>query len=166
MKQNSYFSPKCFTVVFAGFYCMIMFCMPCSAAAGKAKTYHDNAKEAAARTHFENGNAYLDQKQYDEAYYEYTQCIALKQDAAPAYCNRAQISLLAGDYANAAKDFKKVLHINPSNYFASKKLADIYMKKGDNSKAVAQYTRTIKLNSKDHQSFFLPWFMLYRHEEL
>lgn len=126
-----------------------------------------HAIEQDYQQHFIQGNAYLDQEQWDEAIAEYTKAIELNPEFADAYANRAVAYNEKGDYYELAiLDCEKAVELEPLVKLDSS-LAQAYVQRGnfnaqfidggcnydesyeddkkDLDKAVSDFTRAIEL---------------------
>ncbi len=116
-----------------------------------------------AKAHFELGNTYLEQEQWDRAITEYTKAIELGsrdyEGIAKAYFGLGYSSFKAGQIDEALADFTRAILLDPNtaNYYyyrgeAYYQLATSYNNTGqdpekreDNNKAIEDYTEAIKL---------------------
>ena len=117
-----------------------------------------------SKVHFEQGNVYLNEKQWYEAIAEYTKAIELNPEFAEAYASRAVARLeqleynLAGgnEYNFVIADCEKAIELNPLLKLNSA-LAIAYVRRGDYyfehalseadyDKAIDDYTMAIKID--------------------
>ncbi|MFW6105173.1 MAG: tetratricopeptide repeat protein [Chloroflexota bacterium] len=107
--------------------------------------------------HFEQGNIYLEQEQWDEAITEYTKAIELNPQFAGVYANRAVAYSQKDEYHLAIVDCEKAMELNASitldttvaNAYMDRGLS--YIKEGNYDKAIRDYTKAIEI---DPENFF------------
>jgi tetratricopeptide (TPR) repeat protein len=96
-----------------------------------------------ARTHFDQGEMYRSQKEWDPAILEYTKAIQLDPYYAEAYASRGRAYNGNGDNDSALTDCNKAIEVNPN-------LAIAYIVRGnvhrDHDRAIADYTEAIRLD--------------------
>lgn len=114
--------------------------------------------------HFEQGNTYLEQEEWDKAIVEYSKAIELNPEFADAYAKRAVAYNEKSDYYELAiLDSEKAIELDPLVKLDSS-LARAYVKRGeyyaqfitgsyeddekDFDQAVADFTRAIELNPR------------------
>lgn len=98
--------------------------------------------------------AYYELEKYDEAIADFSKVIEMKPNGASGYSSRGFIyTQRRKDYENAIKDFNKVIEI-ATNVFAKAQAfnsrGDVYFKKEEYDKAIADFTQAILLDPKDH----------------
>jgi len=115
-----------------------------------------------SKVHFEQGNIYLEQEEWYDAIYEYTQAIELNPEFAEAYANRGaallgrlKYDLSAGNesnYNHAIADCEKAIELNPLVKLKVT-LAEAYVQRGyyyfsreKYDEAIADYTKAIELD--------------------
>ena len=113
-----------------------------------------------SKVHFEQGNIYLNQEQWDKAIAEYTKSIELNPVFANAYAKRALASLLEQEYNQtmdclgkaAIQDAEKAFELNPAVEL-DKRLARAYVFQGDcyhfnmdYEESLIYYTKALELD--------------------
>ena len=76
-----------------------------------------------------------------------------KKDAAEKYFTSGLIDMNHGNLDAAAKNFQAALTLEPESYNTRLYLADVYEKKHNNTLALDQYDKMMKLNPKDPRAY-------------
>ncbi len=101
------------------------------------------------------GVAESDQKQYEQAAKDYTQCIAIDKGEFKAYFERAVMNERLNHESQVMADLSQAIKINANYIEALLERAKIYEKKHDNANALADYSRVIAVNPSDFGSYIL-----------
>ena len=98
-----------------------------------------------AVAYYNRGIFYFDKGDYANAIADYNQTIAI----APKYAEEQQPRQYLredGRYGSRADGLGEAITLNPSNTAAYKTRADVYAKRGDFDRAIADYDRVIEIN--------------------
>ena len=114
-----------------------------------------SAASAEARSHFERGNTYYDEGDYDKAIAEHDIAIRLDPGNAMAFCNRGAAYAKKSDYDSALSDLNEALRLNPKSERALYVRAVVFSQKGNSEAALADLEQLSKINPRGPKSFFL-----------
>ncbi|KAJ1934315.1 Small glutamine-rich tetratricopeptide repeat-containing protein 2, partial [Linderina macrospora] len=92
------------------------------------------------------GNALVVQKSFPAAIAKYTEAIAIVDDNAVYYGNRAAAHSQTGDHASAVADAKKALEVDPAYSKGYSRLGLAYYGLGEYKEAVEAYTKGLELD--------------------
>ena len=95
------------------------------------------------------GEVYRDTKKYTKAIKTYTKGLEIIDSNSTLYSNRGEVYVYQGKYDLAIIDFKKAIELKPKNVYYHLKLAILYDKLHDSSKALDLYTEILTLNIQD-----------------
>ncbi|MBF0520013.1 MAG: tetratricopeptide repeat protein [Nitrospirae bacterium] len=100
------------------------------------------------------GSLYEEKGYYDKAIADYSKSIDINQKDDEMYQKRAQLYLKTGDDDNALADLNRVIEISPKKYVSAYTyLANLYKKKGNINKSIANYIEAARLGDKDSQKY-------------
>ncbi|QWR76146.1 tetratricopeptide repeat protein [Candidatus Magnetomonas plexicatena] len=100
------------------------------------------------------GFLYEQKGYYDKAIADYSNAIDINQQDAEMYYKRANLYLKTGEDANALADLNSVIDISPMTYVSAYiYLGDLYKKKGNLDKAIANYIEAARLGDKNSQRY-------------
>jgi serine/threonine protein kinase/Tfp pilus assembly protein PilF len=115
-----------------------------AALAARPDIYADERAEG----HFEKGEAFANQKNYDMAILEYTEAIKLRPGHVNAYNSRGRAHEMKGEFDSAIADYTQAIAINPYSSFAYANRGFVHNEKREYDKAIADYTQAIWINPK------------------
>jgi tetratricopeptide (TPR) repeat protein len=94
--------------------------------------------------HYELGNQYYFNGNYEKAIYEFTEAIKLKPDFADAYVGRGNVYTELSEYILTDGDYQKAVSLNPNNAY----LIDVaeYSRKGEYGNAIDELSIAINQN--------------------
>ncbi|MGA3170810.1 MAG: tetratricopeptide repeat protein [Chthoniobacteraceae bacterium] len=101
-----------------------------------------------ADAYYIKGNAYSDEKEYDDALRTYTEAIRLKPWNANFYHQRGMAYLNTHDLGDAIDDFSRAIQLNPKSDAEYASRGYSYAENHDYDKAVADYTQAIQINPR------------------
>lgn len=107
-----------------------------------------------ATAHFNKGNGYYHQGQYEKAVEEYSRAIGINPNDVDALNNRGITYNIMGLYDHAVKDFTKVLKLAPEELFAYQSRAITYSAMEKYRDAYKDYEAVLKLNPSFSYSHF------------
>lgn len=90
------------------------------------------------------GDFYMNDQQYDKAFADFTQAIALNPREYDAYNLRGNIHRREKRYEEAIADYQKALEIQPRTSKAMLNLGNVYFERNENEKAFDLYTQIIQ----------------------
>jgi TolA-binding protein len=96
-------------------------------------------------TYYEQGNAYMDEGEFDKAIANYTQAIRLKSDYVEAYYVRGLAYYSNGAYDSAIADLTQVNRSNPD-------FAEAYYVRGIDGQAASGYIRKLLLQGENEMN--------------
>eukprot|EP00051_Salpingoeca_urceolata_P022162 m.355392 g.355392 ORF g.355392 m.355392 type:complete len:369 (-) comp19923_c0_seq4:117-1223(-) len=111
----------------------------------------DVAQQQQAEALKEEGNRLLKASMFDEALSKYSEAIALHPSAA-VYCNRAAASTRVGEYADAIKDCRSALAIDPTYHKAHARIGVVQKRMGLLEDALMAYQKALDL-APDNESY-------------
>ena len=121
-----------------------------------------NSIPAAASVYFEQGTAYLAQKDYKNAIKAFESVIDLapdyneaKKELVNAYFVQGTAYVSQKDYTNAIKEFKSIIDLAPDNYEAKKELVKVYNLSNKAKDAVDLLNKIIIEKPDDAEAFLL-----------
>ena len=95
------------------------------------------------------GNAYMKDKQYDQAVNAYQRALEIDPKFAEAHYNLGSAYALRKEYDLAAENYKKAIEYRSDFRQAYYKLADVYSKQGKSDKAINTYKEVIQTAPAD-----------------
>ncbi|MBD3183799.1 efflux RND transporter periplasmic adaptor subunit [Candidatus Poribacteria bacterium] len=95
------------------------------------------------------GNAYVEEKKYDQAIETYNRAISIDPKMAKAYYNLAGVYSKQDNHQLAIENYKKAISNQENLQEAYQKLAEIYRKQGDYQKALDIYKKVITTSPED-----------------
>lgn len=105
-------------------------------------------KELTASQWYEQGNQFLDSKDYDKAVVAYTETVNLNPKNADAYNRRGIIYKMRNQYKLAIADFSKTIELVPANSYVYYNRGDSYFLSKQYELAIADFSKSIELNPK------------------
>ena len=102
---------------------------------------------ANADAYYEQGDAYVEMGEYDQAITDYSKAIELDPGHALAYFNRAYAYGDIGEYDKAITDYSKAIELDPSDAQAYYNRGLDYQNKGEVPKAVSDLEKCIELST-------------------
>ena len=98
-----------------------------------------------ADAHYNCGNAYFMQGDFDRAIQDYSETIKLNPHFADAYNNRGKAYFMQGDFDRAIADFNKAIKLKPNYAIAYNNRGIACGNKGDFDYAIQNFNRAIAL---------------------
>ena len=98
-----------------------------------------------ADAHYNCGNAYFMQGDFDRAIQDYSETIKLNPHFADAYNNRGKAYFMQGDFDRAIADFNKAIKLKPNYAIAYNNRGIACGNKGDFDHAIQNFNRAIAL---------------------
>jgi tetratricopeptide (TPR) repeat protein len=93
-------------------------------------------------------------EQYEQAFEDFTQAIALDAKFTAAYSNRCLVYLQLGDYAKATEDCTAALQLNSNNTEAYLNRGLAYYRLRNYQAAIAEYQEVIDRNTNDYRAYY------------
>lgn len=112
----------------------------------KVRKRPTESEKLAADSFKNQGNDYMKQDKYKEAYDCYTQAINLDDNTAIYYSNRAAASSKLGDHQAALNDCQEAVEIDPTYSKAYGRMGLAYASMDDHKKAKEAYTKAVELD--------------------
>ena len=106
----------------------------------------DFASRQAAKEHFNKGNMYAKDGQFDAAISEYNKAIGLDPGNSNTYENLAISYAKTGNFQNAVKTMQTAIRLNPDDAMKYSTLGIIYHADNKLQQALEQYDRSVSLN--------------------
>jgi len=94
------------------------------------------------------GNTHAAMGDYDSAFKDYDQAIALDPNYAVAYNERGNAYAAKGDYDGAIEDYDQAIALAPNDAVTYSNRANAYFNKGDTDRAIKDLDQSIALNPK------------------
>jgi tetratricopeptide (TPR) repeat protein len=105
-----------------------------------------NKSPAKARPRVNLAISYIDIGEYEKAFNQLTQAIALRPDFAPAYENLGVVNFFRGDYGDAVVALKKAASLSPEQASTYDHLAQTYLRLGNKDLAIENFTKALALD--------------------
>lgn len=105
-------------------------------------------KKVTASQWYEQGNQFLNSKDYDKAVVAYTEAINLNPKNADAYSRRGLIYKMRKQYEFAIADFSKTIELVPANSIVYYNRGDSYFLYKQYELAAVDFSKSIELNPK------------------
>jgi tetratricopeptide (TPR) repeat protein len=99
-----------------------------------------------ANTLVENGNAFVNKKEYDKAISAFTEAIRLNPIFSAAYYDRGCAYDDQGKYAMAISDYTEAIQLDPNFTFAYYNRGNVYESQGKYAMAISDYNEAIRLD--------------------
>lgn len=96
--------------------------------------------------HYNLGNAYYNQGQFNKAIQEYLTALRLNPDHAKAHHNLGVAYYNQGQFNEAIQEYLIALRLNPYDTVAHNNLGNVYYSQGHLNKAIQEYITALKLN--------------------
>ena len=109
---------------------------------------------ADASVHTQDGLAYMQAGDYEQALAAFTQVIMLDPTDHEAYTYHAMAYVGLGDYQSAIDDLNTAIELDPTYVTALISRGDIYLLLGDYESAVENYTRAIRLDRQNANAYY------------
>ncbi|MGH7527849.1 MAG: tetratricopeptide repeat protein, partial [Gemmatimonadales bacterium] len=105
------------------------------------------------RAHFQLGNAYFGQQDYEKAIAEYQTSVEIAPDFAPAYNILGYANRQAGRFDEAEKAFKRYIELIPEDPNPYDSYAELLMKMGRYDESIAMYRKALTFDPHFAASF-------------
>jgi len=115
---------------------------------------HANSKNVLAQLAYEDGMAYMQEKEYDMAIKKFTKAIELDPKFAFAWDNLGICYRKTNQYEDAIKAYEKSLEINPKGKMPLINIAVTYNLKKEFKQAIKYYARYIELYGDDPEGYY------------
>jgi tetratricopeptide (TPR) repeat protein len=114
----------------------------------KQEEYTEGIKELSAIEWFENGKAFGESGNHNEAINAYSRAIELNPKLANAYNNRGVAYYHLGNHQQAIRDYDKAIELNPKGANAYNNRGAAYNRLGNYQQAIRDFDKAIELNPK------------------
>lgn len=98
-----------------------------------------------AQEYLKQGNAFLGQRDYDQAIESYNKVIGMDPNLVMAYNNRGVAYIYKEQYDKAISDFNKAISLKPDDADAYDHRGNVYSRKDQYDLAIADYSKAISL---------------------
>lgn len=105
-------------------------------------------------THFNNGESYYDEKEYEDAITEYTAAIELDPYYAEAYNKRGICYFNLEKYKKSIADYTKVIKLDPNYTYAYYNRGFCYKRMESYNKAIKDFTKAIELDDDSDSDMY------------
>jgi tetratricopeptide (TPR) repeat protein len=107
-----------------------------------------------AQLHYILGNAYLQQRSYQNAEYEFEKSIQISDEQARGFTGLAVIRSMQENYEEAERLLNKAIEVDSTEVYAYRYLGYIYGRKREYLKALHQYQMALALNPEYGEAYF------------
>ena len=107
-----------------------------------------------AQLHYILGNAYLKEKSYQNAEYEFEKSIQISDKQARGFTGLGVIRSMQENYEEAERLLNKAIEVDSTEVYAYRYLGYIYGRKGEYLKALHQYQIALDLNPEYGEAYF------------
>ena len=107
----------------------------------------DTEQGEEAITHFNQGKAYFNNKQFQNAIAEYNEAIRLKPDAANSYFSLGQAYVDLGQYEQAMTNFNEAIRLKPDFADAYNSRGSVYFVQGNNKRGCLDAKKACELGN-------------------
>jgi tetratricopeptide (TPR) repeat protein len=102
-----------------------------------------------AKSYYNRGDAYSENKNYDAAIADYTRAIEIKPNFIDAYIQRGFAHCHKNDFKKGLADWDQVIKMKPDDGFGYGVRGRTYLDQGDYDKAIADCERALELTQDD-----------------
>lgn len=107
-----------------------------------------------AQLHYILGNAYLKEKSFQNAEYEFEKSIQISDKQARGFTGLGVIRSMQGNYEEAEKLLNKAIEVDSTEVYAYRYLGDIHARNGEFLKALPEYQMALALNPEYGEAYF------------
>ncbi len=108
-----------------------------------------------AKTSFQDGKAYFDEGNFDEAIWSFNNALILNPEFAEAYNSRGFAYLYLNKFDLAMQDFNKAIELNPEFFEAYLNRGKVYRSKHKYKLAFRDFNKALKLNPEYSEAYII-----------